>query len=228
MARLPSPALVIAFIALLAGLSGTAIGLPGKNSVDKNDIRKGAVRGKAIAKNAVTGSKIKGGAVRSSDVGNDSLTGDDVNESSLAKVPSAAAADNAGTLDGADSEAFKTASASAERTADLALTTSNQTIVQASITLTGPRSVSVTAAIDVSSDGGDNDNVNCNTTIAGTDGIRMSQQVMDSGLADVASFGLTQRASLPAGTHTVLLECNEGVTSNTTVDDAAITAIATG
>jgi hypothetical protein len=97
MARLPSPALVIAFIALFAALSGAAIGLPGKNSVDKNDIRKGAVRGKTIAKNAVTTSKIKGNAVRSSDVRNDALTGDDVNESSLGEVPSATNADSAAT-----------------------------------------------------------------------------------------------------------------------------------
>jgi hypothetical protein len=99
MARLPSPALVIAFIALFAALSGAAIGLPGKNSVDKNDIRKGAVRGKTIAKNAVTTSKIKANAVRSSDVRNDALTGDDVNEGSLGKVPSATNADSADSAD---------------------------------------------------------------------------------------------------------------------------------
>jgi hypothetical protein len=99
MARLPSPALVIAFIALLAGLSGTAIGLPGSNSVDKNDIKRGAVRTKALARNAVTGVKIKSGAVGTSDVRNDALTGTDVNEASLGKVPAATNADSADDAD---------------------------------------------------------------------------------------------------------------------------------
>ena len=80
--RTPSPAMAVAFVALLAALSGTAIALPGKNSVDKNDIRKGAVRSKAIAKNAVTGAKVRNGSIK----------GADVNEGTLGQVPSAASA----------------------------------------------------------------------------------------------------------------------------------------
>lgn len=87
LSRRPSPALALAFVAMLAALSGTAIALPGKNSVQSNDIKK----------NAVTGSKIKKSAVASSDVKNDSLTGSDIKESTLGKVPSAGTADKAGT-----------------------------------------------------------------------------------------------------------------------------------
>jgi hypothetical protein len=105
--RTPSPAMAVAFVALLAALSGTAIALPGKNSVDKNDIRKGAVRGKAIAKNAVTGAKVKKGAIRSADVGNNSLTGADVNEGTLAQVPSAASATAATTADSVGGVSFR-------------------------------------------------------------------------------------------------------------------------
>ena len=78
--RRPSPALIVAIVALVAALAGTAVALPGKNTVKSND----------IAKNAV----------RSSDVKNDSLKGKDINESKLGKVPSAATADVAASLAG--------------------------------------------------------------------------------------------------------------------------------
>jgi hypothetical protein len=75
----PSPAMVVACIALTVALGGTsyaAITLP-KNSVGT----------KQLKKNAVTSPKIKDNAVR----------GADVLESSLAKVPSATTADTAAT-----------------------------------------------------------------------------------------------------------------------------------
>jgi hypothetical protein len=73
----PSPAMVVACLALAISLGGTsyaAIKLP-KNSV-------GA---KQLKKNAVTGPKIK----------NNAITGADVNEASLAQVPAAVNATNA-------------------------------------------------------------------------------------------------------------------------------------
>jgi hypothetical protein len=96
-ARRPTPAMAVAFIALLAALSGTAVALPGTNTVDSGDIKRGAVKRSDIGRNAVNGSKIASGAVRSSDVGNDSLTGTDVNESTLGEVPSASTANTATT-----------------------------------------------------------------------------------------------------------------------------------
>jgi hypothetical protein len=82
--RLPSPALVIAFIALVAALgTGSAVALVGKNTVAADDIKKNAVGASEIKKNAVGASEIKGSAVRSSEVQNNSLTGDDIDESSL-------------------------------------------------------------------------------------------------------------------------------------------------
>ena len=81
---LPSPALVIAFIALVAALgTGSAVALVGKNTVAADDIKKNAVRASEIKKNAVGASEIKSGAVRSSEVQNDSLTGADIDEGSL-------------------------------------------------------------------------------------------------------------------------------------------------
>jgi hypothetical protein len=59
-----------------------------------------------VSKNSVTSRSIKTGAVQSTDVRNNGLFGKDVKELSLAEVPSAASADNAGLLDSLDSGAF--------------------------------------------------------------------------------------------------------------------------
>jgi hypothetical protein len=83
----PSPAMVVAFVALIAAMSGTAVALPGKNSVDSGDLKNGAVKNADIGKNAVTGSRVK----------NNSLKGADIVESSLGKVRSAGTADSATT-----------------------------------------------------------------------------------------------------------------------------------
>jgi hypothetical protein len=77
--RRPSPALIVAIVALVAALAGTAVALPGKNTVSSNDIKKNAVR--------------------SSDIKNDKVKGVDVKESSLGQVPSAAHADGSAALD---------------------------------------------------------------------------------------------------------------------------------
>jgi hypothetical protein len=51
--RLPSPALVVAIVALVAALGGSAVALQGKNTVKSNDIAPSAVKGKDIATGAV-------------------------------------------------------------------------------------------------------------------------------------------------------------------------------
>jgi hypothetical protein len=101
--RRPSPAMAVAFVALLAALSGTAVALPGKNSVDSADIKNKQVKGKDLASNAVTSAKIKNNSITGADVLDDSLTGADINESSLGKVPSATNADSATTATSATS-----------------------------------------------------------------------------------------------------------------------------
>ena len=101
----PSPAMAVAFIALLAALSGTATALQGKNTVDSGDIKNGkvktkdlangAVTGKKIKNNAVTGSKVKNGSLSGTDIKDNSLTGTNINESTLGQVPSANTANSA-------------------------------------------------------------------------------------------------------------------------------------
>lgn len=98
-----SPGLLLATGALVLSLAGPASALPGKNSIDKNDIRTAAVNSSDI-KNGVVGSldlafgsvtadkigngqvnslKLLDGSVSSADVQNDALTGEDVKNDSL-------------------------------------------------------------------------------------------------------------------------------------------------
>ena len=79
LARLrPSPAMVVACIALTVALGGTSVA---------------AIQ--ALPKNSVGTKQLKRNAVTSPKVKNNAITGADVNEGSLAKVPSAASADSA-------------------------------------------------------------------------------------------------------------------------------------
>jgi hypothetical protein len=100
--RRPSPAMAVAFAALLAALSGTAVALPGKNTVDGGDIKNGAVGTKDIKNGAVATTDLKNNNVRSEDVRNNTLTGLDINESSLGTVPSANSANTANSANSAN------------------------------------------------------------------------------------------------------------------------------
>jgi hypothetical protein len=112
----PSPAMVVAFVALCVALAGTASALPGKNRVKKDDIARAAVRTQHIYKNAVrskhirarnvTRSKIARRAINSDLVGKDALTGENIVESSLGTVSSASNATNAGRVNGRSVEKF--------------------------------------------------------------------------------------------------------------------------
>jgi hypothetical protein len=87
--RRPSPALIVAIIALIVSLTGSAWAVSGalkKNSVGSRQLKSKSVTTGKIASNAVNGSK----------VANNSLTGDDINLSKLGTVPAAASADSAG------------------------------------------------------------------------------------------------------------------------------------
>jgi len=91
--RRPSPSLVVAVIALVVALGGTAIA---QSLITGRDIRNGSITGKDIRNGTITGRKVK----------RDSLTGRQVRESSLGQVPSAA---NAQRLGGRDADQFEPA-----------------------------------------------------------------------------------------------------------------------
>ena len=89
----PSPAMIVALIALFAALSGTAYAALGKNTVGSKQLKAKAVTAGKIANNAVTSAKVAKG----------SLTGEDINVNALGTVPSAtnaASAGNANTVGG--------------------------------------------------------------------------------------------------------------------------------
>jgi hypothetical protein len=85
----PSPAMIVALIALVAALSGTAYAALGKNSVGTRQLKAKAVTSGKIANNAVTSVK----------VAKNSLTGADINIGALGTVPSASHAGSAGNAD---------------------------------------------------------------------------------------------------------------------------------
>ena len=86
--RIPSAAMVVACIALFAALTGGAFAA--KKLIDGKDIENNSITSKDIAKDTLKGSDVKAEA----------LKGKDIKESSLAEVPSAATATDAGGLVG--------------------------------------------------------------------------------------------------------------------------------
>ncbi|HEV3377072.1 MAG TPA: hypothetical protein VG126_07310 [Thermoleophilaceae bacterium] len=110
--RLPSPALVIACVALFVSLGGVSYGLATgsidsrelkNNTIRSKDVRNNTLRTFDIRNNEVRGFDIRNSTIQGRDVAFDTLTGTDVSEASLAKVPSAATADTAISAGTADS-----------------------------------------------------------------------------------------------------------------------------
>jgi hypothetical protein len=112
--RLPSPALVVAVIALVAALAGTSIALPGRNTVDGGDIINGTVRTEDVRNGSLTDRDIarrsfRGTRFRIQSVGGNAVKEQVLEVEKLKKVPAAALADSAGNadnLDGKDSAEF--------------------------------------------------------------------------------------------------------------------------
>jgi hypothetical protein len=82
----PSPAMVVAVVALVCALTGTAWAALGKNSVGSRQLKAKAVTTGKIANSAVNGAKVANG----------SLSGADINVGALGTVPKATSADSAG------------------------------------------------------------------------------------------------------------------------------------
>lgn len=84
-AHRPSPAMVVAILALILALTGSAYAALGKDTVGSRQLKKKAVTTGKIADNAVNGRK----------VANQSLTGEDINLAALGTVPAATNAQSA-------------------------------------------------------------------------------------------------------------------------------------
>ena len=241
LASRPSPAMAVAFVALLAALSGTAIALPGTNSVDSGDIVNSTVRGKDIRNGSVGGSDIKNGSVKSLDVGDDSLTGTDINESTLGKVPSAANADhatdadnatnatnagNANTVGGLTAAQLQTSSAFAENGSVIGVPVTFTPMVSTTITTHGAGRVLASASVELTGADAD-ERAQCEIDIDGDTSLAYEAQPDDIGVNNEIVTAVEFARTLPAGTYPVTLLCRT-LTGTITKDDAAINVFGLG
>ena len=106
--RRPSPALIIAVIALFISLSGVSYGVATgfidsreilNNQVRSVDIRNNEIRTNDLRNNQVRGIDIRNSTIQSRDIAINAVRGEDVKEDTLAKVPSALLADSATNAD---------------------------------------------------------------------------------------------------------------------------------
>ena len=104
--RRPSPAMIVALVALFVSLSGVSYGVATgfidsreikNNEVRSIDIRNNEVRTRDLRNNEVRGIDIRNSTVQGRDIALNTVTGDDVREDTLQKVPSALLADSATT-----------------------------------------------------------------------------------------------------------------------------------
>ena len=100
----PSPALVIACLALFVSLGGVSYGVATgfidsreiqNNTIRSADLRNNQIRTFDIRNNEVRGFDIRNSSVQGRDVALNTLTGADISEQDLGEVPSATAADTA-------------------------------------------------------------------------------------------------------------------------------------
>lgn len=110
--RRPSPAMVVALIALFVALGGVSYGFATgeidsrelkNNDVRSIDIRNNEIRTKDLRNNQVRGIDIRNSTIQSRDIAINAVRGEDVREDTLAKVPSALLADSATKATTADS-----------------------------------------------------------------------------------------------------------------------------
>jgi hypothetical protein len=116
----PSPALLVALIALFVALGGTGYAATqlAKNSVGTKQLKKNAVISSKVKNSSLTGSDIKNSSLTGADIKNGSLTGSDLKLSSLGTVPSATNAAHATAADSASG--VSTVSFHATKTVDAA------------------------------------------------------------------------------------------------------------
>ncbi len=80
--RKPSPAMVVALIALFVAMGGVSYGVA-TGTIDSRELKNNTIRSKDIRNSQVYGKDIRNSTIRSSDVRNNDLTGTDINEGTL-------------------------------------------------------------------------------------------------------------------------------------------------
>ena len=110
--RRPSPAMVVALIALFIALGGVSYGVA-TGSINSREIKNSTVRSKDLRNNDIRGKDVRASTIGGSDVAANTLKGSDIDESSLGKVPSATTADGLDTIASAAAKGFATIRGSA-------------------------------------------------------------------------------------------------------------------
>jgi hypothetical protein len=113
--RRPSPAMVVALVALFVSLGGVSYGVA-TGFVDSREIKNNTIRTQDIRNNEVRGRDIRNSTIRSVDIGANQVKGPDVLESSLGIVPSATTANSAGSLSSQDKINYQKEAGTAPRT----------------------------------------------------------------------------------------------------------------
>jgi hypothetical protein len=98
--RRPSPALVVAFVALFVALGGVSYGLAtgsidsreiADNTIRSKDIRDNSVYSRDLRNNDIRDIDIRNGTIKGRDIARATITGDNVNMPKLGQVPDSAA-----------------------------------------------------------------------------------------------------------------------------------------
>jgi hypothetical protein len=191
----------IAYVALFFALTGTAIALPGHNSVFSDDIKDDQVKAADIRENAVGSSELRTNAVGSPVVRDESLTGADINDAAL---PTSGAAQDSSvvTLAGGGSNVV---------TGQITTTGTSRVLINASAELTGANS---------------DERAQCVVRLDGnTISLGYETTFDDIGANNEATVSVVTSANnVVAGTHTMTMNC--AVFAGTVVkDDAGINAI---
>lgn len=99
----PSPAMIVAIVALFVAMGGTVYAA---STINGKAIKKNSLPGNRVKASSLPGSKIKKKSIAGNRLKNDTITGAKVSEESLGKVPSAATADTATTALSASPPAY--------------------------------------------------------------------------------------------------------------------------
>jgi hypothetical protein len=95
--KLPSPALVVACVALFVSLGGVSYGVA-TGFIDSREIKNNTIRTQDIRNSEVRGRDIRNSTIQGADVAFNTLKAADIDEASLGKVPSATSADSAASV----------------------------------------------------------------------------------------------------------------------------------
>jgi hypothetical protein len=221
-ARRPSPAMVVALLALFVALGGSASALV---VVTTKNIKNGTIRGKDLHKRTLTSARVK----------KNGLGGSVIKESSLGKVPNAGLADNAGHATSADSATTATQLGSFGATALVRVarafddntavsgTTAETEAVSTNIVVPTAGYLAITGSSDVFNTTAP-DTPSCWISVGGAE-VDSSDRTMQLATGNTEEdCGTNATVPVAPGTRHVALVGDPGATT-TTFDEAALTVI---